>query len=331
MLFRIIVMLTLTFSLGLPNGHSQEMVQSPVAFNISLNRTDAYLVGEPVIASLHLTNMSDKTVSVQTDPDFEADLRVHVRTPMTRPWTEVKNPFGAVALPSSPFNLLPKETRTFNLILLYDRSNRDLPSNAWPKLVFDQESFFRLKAQLTIRLNGAQQFYIEREVDLEVKAPVQNSPEDLTLGGLLLRVDNDRLVFQTRQMESYQRLKAMDNETRNFFEKVVDELPANRYTPYFLYLLANSYDTARRDEQKKAIVAYERLAREYPSFFFRDGVYAGLAKLYDEAGQSDKAHAMILRMLKDSGPNEEFLNSRLGRDYLTRGMDYDPEYWMLVR
>lgn len=303
----------------------------PLALGISLNRTDAHVVGEPVLLSLHLTNLSNQVLNLQTDPSLEADLRIQVRTPMTRSWTDVKNPLPGVTPPRSAFDLLPYQSRTFTTMLLYDRQNRNVPARGWPKLVFDEESWFRIHVQLSVNVNASMRAMLEGDLDVEVKAPLQNSPEDLILGTLLLkRDDQNRLIFQKNQMESYQGLEAIDTESRQFFERAVKEFPVNRYTPFFVYLLGRSYNPTIAGERPLAIAHFERLMNEFPDFPLTRRAIENLAEIYDQAGQSDRAYALVQGLLND--PVTPGLSSlRLGNKYVTPGMDYSPQFWMLKR
>ncbi len=307
----------------------------PLAFNMSTNhpKPDSFVLGEPVLLYLHLSNFSTKPMRLEVNPTLQAGLRVEVRTPVTRGWGEVQKPTDKVPFQPSTFTLMPFDTHTFTVMLLYDRENRPIMVRetqegkkiplSLPKLVFDQPSPFRIKATLTVTWNGVQRLDMESGTEIDVKAPEPNSPEDLILG---------RLVISKKLMEAYQNLVAPEPTTRDFFEKALTDFPPNRFTPYFMYILGNSYSIRKPEERIKAEDIMLRLLQTYPDFPLRRQAAEDLALIYNETQQSDKAND-IVRQLVMQDSRQGIGNFRLGRIYLQRAnsMDYGPEFWMLTQ
>lgn len=296
-----------------------------------------YLVGEPVLFTLSLTNYSAHRVSVAPAPFLGAGLRLTYQTPNT-PVYEIKAPTAGYRPAPKAIKLAPFETVEYPVLAVYDVEDKLIMSvtvngkeenRSLHHLVFDHESAYRIWAELDVKINGAFDRTVTTRFPAEILVRVPR-PDQIE-GAILIREVSRKSIVQ-----AVQDARALQGDVP-FFEWAVSHYPESRFTPHFLYLLANTYNGfanafLQGGYRAKAIQTYERLIRDYPSYPLVDEAMQLLALAYDQDEQQDKA-AEIMRRLAEKNP--KMAAQRSDQDFFkkyldTGGLDFPPELWMLV-
>lgn len=287
------------------------LTESPVALSMETNKL-SYVVGEPVIVSLALTNKGNQPVNARWFR-LPQSLNFRIRSEDGRRiFARTETPEGTVTIGLS--TLSSKETLTTDFdIVIGDIIN---VSDQFPRTdgivstnIKDVTRYRLAPGRYTIvavqgyALNGINTT-ATATASFEVQAPNEREKAALQLWmQRYLRPIDDvaKKRYIGAEYETYkQAIFAWWNEAKADFQKLNREYPETPYAPYALYYSGRLAQT--QENWAEAISSYEQVLKDYPKFALQVDLLYCLADCYIHAGQKIKAQ-QNLDLLKQRFPS----------------------------
>jgi len=269
---------------------------TPLGLSIS-SPESSYLVAEPVVIRLLLTNRSDAAVTLSPELALETEL--------TTLWIAAPGedfvPYdpGFVEEPSRPqVTLEPGETLDHDQLVLYH----------WPerRFAFPEPGTYRVK--VVHHGFGVRPDAVSPTLELTIGAPSASDAAALEL-------------FEDRQVALLALGLDEPQEAVSRLETLARRYPTSPYSDYARFFLARRQTHghfARRPNPEKAQELYEELLRQRPEFPLAGQVYYELGKIFLDRNEPARARESLDRALQLSSDTLLGAHSRRLLEHLER-------------